>query len=410
MDSNPLLSFDSSDAGTDAASRFLGVSTSSTHPGGVTLGSLAESFHSEDYDEVSELPNGRGDGRRGEQEASAFDQQQEKVRGEREREREDVRVLLQRQISRSDLKNQQLAANSRPTSSSPRPPVPVQARPPSAYLPPLPPPSFGSPQSNTNNSINEESLLRELSMESKENSRSREILASSVNYERGGRGGAKGADKNRRKTGGERENSGGGSMTLREQEKVSVQSSFYQHIKGAEIGIGRGTPALRSQNFPWTNSADPIYCQQVIDDLTKESFNLKIKIHFYEQRLEKLTPSHITAALQENITIKTEFREQYNKLRACQKLLKEGEGVILTLKEQRDEERERREEGEERAERAERECDQLREGRGNDSRRERERGDTSEVKFFYFPFSGRFSLFVGFSPQNSILTDFHDLV
>lgn len=144
---------------------------------------------------------------------------------------------------------------------------------------------------------------------------------------------------------------------------------------------------------------------QVIDDLTKESFNLKIKIHFYEQRLEKLTPSHITAALQENITIKTEFREQYNKLRACQKLLKEGEGVILTLKGQRDEERERREEEEERAERAERECEELREGRGNDSRSERERGerergDISEVRFAFFYSSWRIPILARVSVED----------
>lgn len=231
MASNLLLSFDSSDAGTEAASRFLGVSTSSALPGGVTLGSLAESFHSEDYDDVSELPNGRGDGRREEQEASALEEQQEKVRGEREREREDVRVLLQRQISRNDLKLQQQSTNSRPASTTTsRPPVQAQARPQPTYPSPVPPPTSASPQSNTNNSINEESLLRELSMESKENSRSREILASSVNYERGGRGGAKAADRDRRKTGGDRENGGAGSMTLREQEKVIVQSFCHCQI------------------------------------------------------------------------------------------------------------------------------------------------------------------------------------
>ncbi|KAF9267702.1 hypothetical protein L218DRAFT_919289 [Marasmius fiardii PR-910] len=56
-----------------------------------------------------------------------------------------------------------------------------------------------------------------------------------------------------------------------------------------------------------------------IDSLTKENFDLKLRVHFLEERLAELAPEQMDAALKQNITLKV---EALNRGRECKKLKK----------------------------------------------------------------------------------------
>ncbi|GAA5974673.1 hypothetical protein JCM11641_007052 [Rhodosporidiobolus odoratus] len=77
--------------------------------------------------------------------------------------------------------------------------------------------------------------------------------------------------------------------------------------------------------------------EKVIDELKKDNFSLKLKLHFYEQRLEKMAPSSVEQALRENIQLKVEFQTLRPELKRYKKLLLEGNKVIEDLTRQRDE-------------------------------------------------------------------------
>ncbi|KAM0792032.1 hypothetical protein ACM66B_006259 [Microbotryomycetes sp. NB124-2] len=76
--------------------------------------------------------------------------------------------------------------------------------------------------------------------------------------------------------------------------------------------------------------------EKVIDEVKKENFDLKLKIHFYEQRLERLAPDHIDQALRENIQLKVEFQTLRTELKRYKKLLLEGNRAIEQLSRERD--------------------------------------------------------------------------
>lgn len=75
---------------------------------------------------------------------------------------------------------------------------------------------------------------------------------------------------------------------------------------------------------------------QVIDEFKKENFDLKLKIHFYEQRLERLAPDQIDQALRENIQLKVEFQSLRVELKRYKKLLLEGQKAIDNLTRERE--------------------------------------------------------------------------
>jgi predicted RNase H-like nuclease (RuvC/YqgF family) len=75
---------------------------------------------------------------------------------------------------------------------------------------------------------------------------------------------------------------------------------------------------------------------QVIDELKKDNFSLKLKLHFYEQRLEKMAPSSVEQALRENIQLKVEFQTLRTELKRYKKLLLEGDKAIQALTAERD--------------------------------------------------------------------------
>lgn len=75
---------------------------------------------------------------------------------------------------------------------------------------------------------------------------------------------------------------------------------------------------------------------QVIDELKKDNFSLKLKLHFYEQRLEKMAPSSVEQALRENIQLKVEFQTLRTELKRYKKLLLEGDKALRNVTNERD--------------------------------------------------------------------------
>lgn len=64
----------------------------------------------------------------------------------------------------------------------------------------------------------------------------------------------------------------------------------------------------------------------------KENFSLKLKIYFLEERLQKITPEHIDAALKENIELKVSFQTAQAELKKHKKMLLELNRVVEDLK------------------------------------------------------------------------------
>ncbi|KAH8919163.1 hypothetical protein BT69DRAFT_513390 [Atractiella rhizophila] len=74
--------------------------------------------------------------------------------------------------------------------------------------------------------------------------------------------------------------------------------------------------------------------ENVIDSVKKENFNLKLKIFFLEDRLAKLAPDQIDAALKENIELKIEFQAARTEMKKYKRLLLEAQGALETLQKQ----------------------------------------------------------------------------
>lgn len=70
--------------------------------------------------------------------------------------------------------------------------------------------------------------------------------------------------------------------------------------------------------------------------MKKDNFSLKLKLHFYEQRLEKMAPSSVEQALRENIQLKVEFQTLRTELKRYKKLLLDGDKAIQALTAERD--------------------------------------------------------------------------
>lgn len=62
-----------------------------------------------------------------------------------------------------------------------------------------------------------------------------------------------------------------------------------------------------------------------IDNLKKENFNIKLKVHFLEERLAQLAPDQIDAALKQNINLKIEVQQRGMDLKKLRKLVLELE-------------------------------------------------------------------------------------
>src|SRR5882762_4581945 len=70
---------------------------------------------------------------------------------------------------------------------------------------------------------------------------------------------------------------------------------------------------------------------QHIDNLKKENFNIKLKVHFLEERLAQLAPDQVEAALKQNINLKIEVQQRGMELKKVRKLVLELENELQRL-------------------------------------------------------------------------------
>ncbi|XP_006460231.1 hypothetical protein AGABI2DRAFT_203107 [Agaricus bisporus var. bisporus H97] len=106
-----------------------------------------------------------------------------------------------------------------------------------------------------------------------------------------------------------------------------------------------------------------------IDNLKKENFNIKLRVHFLEERLAQLAPDQIDAALKQNINLKIEVQQRNMELKKLKKLLAQYERDLETQRTSSSSNHDRERELEEKLEEREREIRELRRlkaGRGDD--------------------------------------------
>ncbi|KAH8114261.1 hypothetical protein DFH11DRAFT_1877990 [Phellopilus nigrolimitatus] len=97
-----------------------------------------------------------------------------------------------------------------------------------------------------------------------------------------------------------------------------------------------------------------------IDALKKENFNIKLKVHFLEERLAQLAPDQIDAALKQNINLKIEVQQRGLEMKKYKKLVLELERELERQQRARGREREL----EEKLEDMERELREVRRRKG----------------------------------------------
>ncbi|OAX30798.1 hypothetical protein K503DRAFT_166705, partial [Rhizopogon vinicolor AM-OR11-026] len=68
-----------------------------------------------------------------------------------------------------------------------------------------------------------------------------------------------------------------------------------------------------------------------IDSLKKENFNIKLRVHFLEERLAQLAPDQIDAALKQNINLKIEVQQRGLEIKKLKKLVLELERELQRL-------------------------------------------------------------------------------
>jgi chromosome segregation ATPase len=68
-----------------------------------------------------------------------------------------------------------------------------------------------------------------------------------------------------------------------------------------------------------------------IDNLKKENFNIKLKVHFLEERLAQLAPDQVEAALKQNINLKIEVQQRGMELKKVRKLVLELENELQRI-------------------------------------------------------------------------------
>ncbi|KAG0225555.1 hypothetical protein BGW41_004664 [Actinomortierella wolfii] len=125
-------------------------------------------------------------------------------------------------------------------------------------------------------------------------------------------------------------------------------------LPGGGIGAGAGAGGQSSGNggpggvdHPWSAAAAANAAagskpatmtlkeqEKVIDQLKKESFSLKLKIFFLEERLAKVSPEHVDQALHENVEMKVKLQTMHSELKQYKRLLLEAHAAIEALQAQ----------------------------------------------------------------------------
>ncbi|KAI9227976.1 MAG: spindle associated, partial [Piptocephalis tieghemiana] len=80
---------------------------------------------------------------------------------------------------------------------------------------------------------------------------------------------------------------------------------------------GRGDRAGQGKQAPLTLKEQ----ESVIDHLTKDNFNLKLKISFLEERLMDMSPENMEKVLKENVEFKVRLQMVNSELESKNKLL-----------------------------------------------------------------------------------------
>ncbi|KAG9104910.1 hypothetical protein FRC07_009682, partial [Ceratobasidium sp. 392] len=72
--------------------------------------------------------------------------------------------------------------------------------------------------------------------------------------------------------------------------------------------------------------------EKLIDQVKRENFALKLKVHFLEERLNQLAPDHLEAALKQNISLKIEVQSQRVELKKHRKAATDAERAMADLR------------------------------------------------------------------------------
>ncbi|KAF9185159.1 hypothetical protein BGZ51_002930 [Haplosporangium sp. Z 767] len=127
--------------------------------------------------------------------------------------------------------------------------------------------------------------------------------------------------------------------SIRTNPRLTAHSSHVSTTETAETSEG---PRPQKTIDRWSaNTGKPAIMtlkeqEKAIDDLKKESLNLKLKVFFLEDRLAKLSPEHVEQALQENVELKVMVQNMRSELKQYKKLLMESHAAIEALQAQKD--------------------------------------------------------------------------
>ncbi|GAA5840186.1 hypothetical protein JCM11251_005940 [Rhodosporidiobolus azoricus] len=267
------------------------------HPAG--LSSFAPSFHSEDYDQPPAGINHTDWVR-------IARQQQQQQQREGEGESEERGGMFDESNGRG---HDQSGARSRKTSTQS-----VTGRRPASSLSTrttttttrnaLPPPSYGGDSTADSSSL-QPSYNHETSASTEDADRTETTQQLSVQLNGMGGEGESTVDETASSIYG-----GGGG-----EGRASKQRS-----SGEKMGGGAGqNMTLREQ-------------EKVIDELKKDNFSLKLKLHFYTQRLDSLSPSSLNDAAKENVELKVAFETVRGEVKRYKKLLREAERALDGLR------------------------------------------------------------------------------
>ncbi|KAF8129354.1 hypothetical protein EV363DRAFT_1584743 [Boletus edulis] len=140
---------------------------------------------------------------------------------------------------------------------------------------------------------------------------------------------------------------------------------------GHKWGDGPDTPGAnrkRSRATPGGNKGVTLTLrdqEKHIDNLKKENFNIKLRVHFLEERLAQLAPDQVDAALKQNVSLKVEVQQRGLELKKLKRLVLELERELERSQKERGaaSSRDRERDLEAKLQEREREIRELRRGR-----------------------------------------------
>ncbi|KAI0295796.1 hypothetical protein BC826DRAFT_1104178 [Russula brevipes] len=111
----------------------------------------------------------------------------------------------------------------------------------------------------------------------------------------------------------------------------ALNSSQKENNWEGDLGTPLNTRGKRSKSNatnPKGNNLTLRDQEKHIDNLKKENFNIKLKVHFLEERLAQLAPDQVEAALKQNINLKIEVQQRGMELKKVRKLVLELENEL----------------------------------------------------------------------------------